>query len=136
MGAQGTGKGFSGDLVLDAGALIAFERGDRQMRAILKGAFVLGSRPIVPASALAQTWRGGPRSAPLAHLIDGCDVDSLDEDRAKQVGVRLGARDAGDVADAHVVCCALEHRAVVASSDPDDMEALTEAGERLTLISL
>ena len=33
MGAQGIGKGSEGALVLDAGALIALERGDRQIRA-------------------------------------------------------------------------------------------------------
>jgi hypothetical protein len=85
---------------------------------------------------VAQAWRGGPRSASLARLIGVGEIDPLDTVRAKEIGVRLGARGATDITDAHVVCCALEHRATVATSDPTDIEALTEAGERLALIPL
>lgn len=67
-------------------------------------------------------------------MIAGCDIDSLDEPRAKEVGVRLGLRGGSDVADAHVVCCAVERQAPIATSDPGDIEALAEAGEPLTLI--
>jgi hypothetical protein len=69
----------------------------------------------------------------LARLLAICEVDPLDEERAREVGVRLGSRDYRGVVDAHVVCCALEHRATIATSDPSDMEALAETGERLTL---
>jgi hypothetical protein len=102
--------------------------------ALVEDALVFPSRLIVPASALAQAWRGGPRSASLARLIDASEIDSLDENRAKEVGVRLGARSGSDVADAHVVCCAVEHRAEVATSDPDDIRALAEIGKPLALI--
>jgi predicted nucleic acid-binding protein len=136
MGTQGIEQGLRGDLVLDAGALIALERGSEAVAALAEQVAEIGATAVVPASALAQVWRGGPRSAPLARLIDGCEGDSLDEDRAKEVGERLGARGASDIADAHVVCCALQHRAAVVTSDPADMEALVEAGERLTLVSI
>jgi hypothetical protein len=72
----------------------------------------------------------------LARLIEASEVDPLDEGRAKQVGVRLGRRDANDVADAHVVCCASEQLATVVTSDPDDIQALADPGERLTLIAV
>ena len=91
-------------------------------------------RVLVPASVLAQAWRGGPRSAPLAKVLDGWEVDVLTERRAKEVGVRLGLRDVSDIADAHVVCCALEHRAVVATSDAADIRALLDPRESLSLI--
>jgi hypothetical protein len=114
--------------------LIAFERGDQNLRGALKVALNLGSRVVVPASALAQVWRGGPRSASLARLIDASEVDPLSEERAKEVGVLLADRGGSDVADAHVVCCAFEHRAAVATSDRGDIEALAKPGERLTVI--
>lgn len=136
MGAQGIGKGIPGDLVLDAGALIAFERGGHEVKAVLRGAQALGSRVIVPASALAQVWRGGSRSASLARLVQAWEIDRLDEDRAKEVGLRLGLRDASDVTDAHVVCCALQYRSIVATSDPDDIRALASPGEALTVIAV
>jgi predicted nucleic acid-binding protein len=64
------------------------------------------------------------------------EIDPLDADRAKEIGVRLGARGATDITDAHVVCCALEHRARVATSDPDDINALAEVGEALAVIPI
>ena len=136
MGPQGTGKGFPGDLVLDAGALIAHERGDERVKGLLRNAVALRARVFVPASALAQVWRGGPAAAPLAWLLDGSEIDPLEERRAKEVGLLLGERRTADVADAHVVCCASEFRATIATSDPDDIEALAKPGETLTLISL
>lgn len=106
------------------------------MIAILGGAAVLGCRIVVPASVLAQAWRGGPRSAVLARLIEASEVDPLTEERAKEVGVRLARRDASDIADAHVVCCASEQHATVLTSDSDDIQALAEPGERLDLIAV
>jgi len=102
--------------------------------AILRGAAVRTFRVVIPATALAQVWRGGPRSASLARLVDASEVDPLDEERAKEVGFRLGLRDVSDVSDAHVACCASEHRATVVTSDPDDIQALAMPGEHLALI--
>jgi hypothetical protein len=116
--------------------LIALERGDRELIAILRGAVALDYAVVIPATALAQVWRGGPRSASLARLVDASEVDNLDESRAKEVGSRLGERDARDVADAHVVCCALANRAAVATSDLDDIRALVGPGETLALIAV
>jgi hypothetical protein len=135
LGTQGNREGFPGTYVLDAGALIALERGDRQLAAILGSALATGSRVFVPASAFAQAWRGGPRSARLARLLDAGEIDPLDGDRAKQVGVRLGARNGSDVVDAHVVCCALESAATVATSDGNDIRALVGPTEHLRLIA-
>ena len=136
MGAEGNGESAAGDLVLDAGALIAFERADRRTAAIIADALEVGDEVVVPASALAQVWRGGPRSGRLARLIAGIKSDSLDEARAKEIGERLGGRAKTDVADAHVVCCALDQGAIVLTSDRGDIEALAGPGEHLTLVSV
>jgi hypothetical protein len=136
MGPQGTRKGISRDVVLDAGALIAFERGDENVKAILRGVLATKAQVIIPASTLAQVWRGGPAAAPLALLADSGEIDPLDEERAKEIGVRLGSRGASDIADAQVVCSAVERRAMVATSDADDIRALAEPGERLTVIAV
>jgi hypothetical protein len=91
---------------------------------------------LVPASALAQVWRGGARSAPLVRLMAAGEVDPLDELRAKEIGERLGRCDKSDIADAHVVCCALDRNADLITSDPDDMEPLAGPKENLTLVSV
>lgn len=71
-----------------------------------------------------------------ATLLESSEVDVLDEKRAKEVGVRLGSRDADDVADAQVACCAIEFRAPVVTSDRADIEALIEPGEHVGLIAV
>lgn len=129
-------EGLAGDVVLDAGALIAFERGGMRFAAFALHGAELDATVVIPASVLAQVWRGGPRSARLAQLIAGCESDSLDEDRAKEVGKRLGGRVATDIADAHVVCCAVEREAAVVTSDPNDIEALVEPGEQTLVVSV
>lgn len=116
--------------------MIALERNDDRLRATLKSAALLGSEVIVPTSALAQAWHGGHRSARLARWIKGGEIDPLDQRRAKQIGERIGSRGASDVTDAHVFCCALEYRAALVTSDPDDMEALAEPGEYVTVIAI
>jgi len=134
MGTQGNEQGSESRFVLDAGALIGFERGSGMVSALLEDAEECGDEVVIPASVLAQAWRGGPRVARLAKLVDASEVDALSESRAKEVGRRLGARGGRDVADAHVVCCAAEREATVLTSDPDDTEALIEPGEDVELI--
>jgi hypothetical protein len=143
VGKKGNGKGSGGAseaeggaFVLDAGALIAFERSKEQIDALLDEAIEEGDEILIPASALAQVWRGGPRSTRLVRLLAGCQSDPLDEARAKEVGERLGSRGKSDIADAHVVCCALDRDGDLVTSDPEDMEALTRPGEHLTLVSV
>lgn len=143
MGKKGNGQGSGGAsetscgaIVLDAGALIAFERAERRMAALFEEMIEEGEELLVPASALAQVWRGGPRSARIARLIAGSLSDALDEARAKEVGERLGNRDKADIADAHVVCCAIEREAELLTTDRDDMRALIEPGERLTVVAI
>jgi hypothetical protein len=136
MGTERNGEGAAGDLVLDAGALIAFERADRRTAAIIGDALEVGDEVVVPASALAQAWRGGPRSARLDRLMAGIVSDSLDEARAREVGERLGSRARTDVADAHVVCCALDQGAIVLTSDHGDIEALASVDEHLVVVAV
>ena len=123
-------------LVLGGGALIAVGRFERSLWAILAEGRERGTDTFVPSTALAQAWRGGPRSAPIARLLEACAVERLDEDRAKEVGIRLGVRGASDVPDAHVVCCAAAREAVVVTSDPDDIAALNEPGAEVPLIEI
>lgn len=136
MGDQGTDARFSRGVVLDAGALIAVERGNKDLVALIRGALDLGYPIVIPATVLAQVWRGGPRAARLGRLLDAGDVDVLGAMRAREIGLRLGERDANDVADAHVVCCAAEFRVAVLTSDPGDIQALTRPGEEVAVIAV
>lgn len=103
---------------------------------MIEEAHELGGHTVIPASVLAQVWRGGPRAARLARLVAGSEVDALDEGGAKEAGERLGDRDGSDIVDAHVVCCAIEREAAVATSDPADLYALLAPGEAVRSIGV
>lgn len=111
---------------LDAGALIALERGDRFMLTLLTRANETGTRLAIPAGALAQAWRDGRQQARLAKLLKSpiVDVIELDEAGARGAGQLCGAVHTDDVVDASVVLCARQHRHPVITSDPDDLRRL------------
>jgi hypothetical protein len=60
-------------LTLDSGALIAFERNDRPMVAIVARAVQQRIPLTVPAGVVGQVWRDGRRQARLARLL-GSDI--------------------------------------------------------------
>src|SRR5687768_1954357 len=57
------------NLTLDAGALIALERGDGKMIALLDRAQKQNVRFHVPAGVVGQAWRDGSRQATLARFL-------------------------------------------------------------------
>lgn len=89
-------------ITFDAGALIACERGDRQMGAILTRIKTHDIRIAVPAGVLGQVWRNNPQQALLARLIksEKVSVVPLDEDAAKEAGVLCGQSGTHDLIDA------------------------------------
>jgi hypothetical protein len=58
-------------LVLDSGALVAFERGDRQVAALVEAVRRRKDRVITSSGCVAQGWRDGSRQAHLARLLAG-----------------------------------------------------------------
>jgi len=119
--------GRAGPLTLDAGALVAYERRDNAVRAMIRRALDAGMDVMVPAAALAQVWRDGRRQAMLVRLLreDRVEVVDLDEDAAKASGELCGHRDTRDVLDASVVVCARDRPgATLLTSDPADLRHL------------
>ena len=111
-------------IVLDAGALIALERGDREARAYVFLA-EQGSVTLTTSSAVvAQVWRGGARQVRLARFLTSDLVTeiALDADESRRIGTLAAAVGASDVVDGHVALIALDRDAVVITSDPDDIE--------------
>ena len=113
-------------LTLDAGGLIALDRNDRRVIALLARANEIGARVTVPATALAQAMRAPARQVRLSRLIrqPTTRVEPLDALDATRVGVLLAARRTKDIADAHVVICASRHSESIVTSDPDDLREL------------
>jgi len=119
-------------LTLDAGALIAYERGDRRVRRLLKSAFGRGVTPTIPAVVLAEVWRGDAKDAPVARLLKWCRIESLDASRARAAGVLRRSTAGAGAVDACVAVGVRERGDAIATSDPDDMGRLL--GPRFTIL--
>lgn len=113
-------------LTLDAGALIALDRGDPKIRALLRQVSANGGAVFVPAGALAQAWRDGRRQARVAAFLRsaGPVVIPLNERMARASGELCARAGTSDIVDASVVLCARINRHRVATSDPNDLARL------------
>lgn len=113
-------------LVVDAGALIALDRGDKRMIALLDRALTQGRTLRVPAGVVGQVWRDGRVQTTLARLLRSEEVElvPLDEQIARACGELCGATKTSDVIDASVVIFARERRDPIVTSDPDDLRRL------------
>lgn len=112
--------------VLDTGALVALERGDRETWGLMAAAWRETAPVWTSAAATAQAWRGDPRQARLARALVGIREHDLTASDARRVGALLAATTTTDVVDAHVACLAADGDVVV-TSDPRDLQALLQA---------
>lgn len=122
----------------DSGALIAAERGNVRMWGMHNDMVSKGVRPVVPAGVLAQVWRGGSgRQAALARMLQQCEVEPLEEGLAKQVGVALQKAGSSDVVDTSVVVSAIGRGDSVVTSDPQDIQDISDAlGKRVKITTV
>ena len=114
----------------DSGALIAAERGERPIWSRHRALLLRRVVPTVPASVVAQCWRGTPRQAQIARLLAGCAVEALDETRAKASGTLAGRARTADIVDASVVEGALRRGDLIVSSDEGDLAAIAATVSR------
>jgi predicted nucleic acid-binding protein len=113
----------------DAGGLIALDRNDRRVLVLLAEAARRGQRVTIPATALAQAIRRPATQARLSRLARQASTDlaPLDGPDATRVGVLLASSRTADIADAHVVVCALRSGQAIVTSDPGDLHHLDPA---------
>lgn len=122
-------------LVLDAGALVAVERADRDLIAMIKRERRDGRAPVTHGGVVGQVWRGGSgRQANLARLLPGLDIVALDEGLGRRVGLLLGRARTTDVIDAAVALLAADGDEIL-TSDADDIRRLvTVIGSHVDVI--
>ncbi len=118
-------------IVLDAGALIALDRGDKRMIALLHRGLAQGRTFRVPAGVVGQAWRDGRRQVTLARFLRSEEVEiiPLDEQLARACGELCSATNSADVIEASVVILARERRDPIATSDPNDLRRLYPAAQ-------
>jgi predicted nucleic acid-binding protein len=111
-------------LTFDTGALIALENGERRMLAVLTAARD-GDEPItVPAAVVAEWWRG--QRGPVAHMLDGMDVEPLSAELARAAGEALARTGSENAIDAIVMASAASRGDIVYTSDFDDLSRLRD----------
>ena len=122
-------------LVLDAGAFLAVERGDRQVVALLKGERLADRAPRTHGGVVAQVWRGGGgRQGALARLVAGVEVVPVDDALGRRAGMLLGRAGATDVVDACVVLLATDGDDILTSDTGDLRDLAAAAGVHVELI--
>jgi hypothetical protein len=114
-------------LVLDAGAFVAVERGNRDVLALVKRERQSGRAPITNGGVVGQVWRGGSgRQVAVARLLSGVEVAPVDDLLGRRAGVLLALAGRSDAIDAAVVCLARDGDDIL-TSDPDDLRDLAQA---------
>jgi hypothetical protein len=121
-------------LILDAGALVAIDRDDRDVHKKIRDAQRLWVPVRTNAMVLAQAWRSGSRQAQLARVLHGVDVIPITREEGERAGELLGATRTKDPIDASVVLLAQPGDQIL-TSDLGDLRLLTEAaGNKAELI--
>ena len=113
-------------LVLDAGALIAIDRHDRRVAALIELGRRAGAELVSTAPVVAQAWRNGARQAQLARALPMIDIRAVGIDEARAVGELLASAGTSDVLDAFLAQLALPGDKVL-TSDPGDLAGLLAA---------
>jgi len=113
-------------ITLDAGALIALDRGDKRLIALLGRALAQRLEIRAPSGVVGQAWRDGRVQVTLARFLRVYEVEiiPLDEQLARACGELCGATGTADIIDASVVILARERRDHVVTSDPHDLRRL------------
>ena len=122
-------------LVLDAGALIAIDRDDRDVHKTVRDAHRMGVQVLTNSMAVAQVWRDSKgRQAELAKVLHGLRVQAVTPDDGRRAGELLEATGLSDAIDASVALLA-ETGDRILTSDPGDLRTLCEAaGHTVTVI--
>lgn len=123
-------------LILDSGALLAVDRGDRAMIARLQIAQRAGLELRSNAMVVAQVWRDRRgRQVSLARLLRAVDVRAVNPSDGRDAGILLGDAGTADAIDATVVLLAAPGDRIL-TSDPRDLTRLAEAaGNRAVIVA-
>lgn len=123
-------------LLLDAGALIAIDRNDRRIAALIELGRRAGAEMVTTAPVIAQAWRNGARQAQLARALPMIDAQPVGIAEAKAAGELLAASNTSDVVDSMLAQLALPGDQIL-TSDPGDLATLlTARGITATVVAV
>jgi hypothetical protein len=121
-------------LILDAGALVAVDRDDRNMMARLRASQQHGLELRTNAMVIAQVWRDRHgRQVNLARLLQAVDVRALSQRDGRDAGILQAAAGTADAIDATVVLLAAPGDRIL-TSDPGDITRLAAAADNRAVV--
>lgn len=123
-------------LILDTGAFIAIERGERDTVALLKVAQAHSMALRSNGGVVAEVWRGGSgKQVRLAQFLEAVELVPIDGEVGRAAGVLIrDARGAGAI-DATVVAVARDGDQII-TSDRTDIQSLIDcSGRSIRVIS-
>ncbi len=112
-------------MILDAGVLVAVDRGERTAQSFLTAALKENAVLRTSAAVVAQVWRDGSRQARLARFLDTLEVHDFTLVDARMVGAMLLRSGTSDVVDAHIVALAVRLQDSIVTADALDFLSLT-----------
>ncbi len=112
-------------MILDAGFLIAIDRGEPTAHSFLTTALQEGAALHTTAPVVAQVWRDGIRQARLAKFLETVEIHDFTLADTPVVGGLLRRSQTSDVVDAHLVTSALRLNDSILTADPLDFSALS-----------
>jgi hypothetical protein len=121
-------------LILDAGAFIAYKRGDDAVRAFLERAERTETTVATTTGVVAQVWRTPATQVRLVRLLRGVEEAELSGPAARAVGILLREAATSDVVDASIIDLAQDGDEVL-TSDPDDIELLAAAAGKTLIVT-
>ncbi|MDE0162755.1 MAG: PIN domain-containing protein [Acidimicrobiaceae bacterium] len=112
-------------MILDAGVLVAVDRGEQAAQSFLAAALEESTVLHTSAPVVAQVWRDGSRQARLARFLGAVEVHDFTFVDARVVGGMLLRSGTSDVVDAHIVALAVRLRDSIVTADAADFLSLT-----------
>ncbi len=113
-------------LILDAGALIGIDRGDRRVAGLLELGQRTGSALVTSVAVVGQVWRDGGRQVLLARALPAIEARDVALADARRAGELIGKAGTADVVDA-LIALLVRPTDTVLTSDPDDLARLLTA---------
>jgi len=120
-------------VILDAGALVAIDKRDRRVGAMLQLLHAQGVPLQTSVAAAAQVWRHGPTQALLARVLAGVNVVGISPGDERSIGELLAKVGTSDVVDAHVALL-VERGDRLLTSDAEDLRRLLAARRTTALV--